>query len=170
MPRGVVDVEGVFRVFSEPVPLLTPAALRKQIAAGDTAPLYMLVGEDDVEKSAVAGEFADLVQHVRLAEMHHYGTRILAGPNWKVAFDGYVDFYHLPVLHKNTFGPDMSPDAMFHPIGAHQRITGPRAVWSKLEETPEEEWEIDDLTGGVWSIFPHGSIAGFDVGVSSEDL
>ncbi len=110
------------------------------------------------------GEFADLVHYLRLSEMHHYGTHILSGPNWKVAFDGYVDFYHLPILHKNTFGPDMSPDAMFHPIGAHQRITGPRASWSRLDETPEEEWEIDDLTGGVWSIFPHGSIAGFDIG------
>ncbi len=109
------------------------------------------------------GEFADLIQYHRLAEMHHYGTRVLAGPNWKVAFDGYVDFYHLPILHKNTFGPDMSPDAMFHPIGPHQRITGPRAIWSRLEERPEEEWDIEDLTGGVWSIFPHGSIAGFDV-------
>lgn len=110
------------------------------------------------------GEFTDLVQHLRLDEMHHYGTRVLAGPNWKVAFDGYVDFYHLPILHKNTFGPDMSPDAMFHPIGPHQRITGPRAIWSQLDETPEAEWQIDDLIGGVWSVFPHGSIAGFDVG------
>ncbi|MEP7115188.1 MAG: aromatic ring-hydroxylating dioxygenase subunit alpha [Ilumatobacteraceae bacterium] len=110
------------------------------------------------------GEFADLIQFHRLSEMHHYGKRILAGPNWKVAFDGYVDFYHLPILHKNTFGPDMSPDAMFHQIGPHQRITGPRAMWSRLEETPEAEWQIDDLIGGVWSVFPHGSIAGFDVG------
>jgi DNA polymerase-3 subunit delta len=44
------------------VPILTPAALRLQIAAGDTAPLYMLVGDDDVEKSAVAGEFAGIVE------------------------------------------------------------------------------------------------------------
>ena len=110
------------------------------------------------------GEFADLIQYHHFADMHHYGTRVLAGPNWKVAFDGYVDFYHLPILHKNTFGPDMSPDAMFHPIGPHQRITGPRAIWSRLEDTPEEDWEMEDLTGGVWSVFPHCSIAGFDVG------
>jgi DNA polymerase-3 subunit delta len=43
------------------VPPATPAALRKQIASGETAPLYALVGEDDVEKSAVAGEFAEMV-------------------------------------------------------------------------------------------------------------
>jgi len=28
----------------------------------------------------------------------------LKGPNWKVAYDGYLDFYHLPYLHRNSFG------------------------------------------------------------------
>ena len=36
--------------------------VRKQIAAGTTAPLYMLVGADDIEKAAVAGEFSGLVE------------------------------------------------------------------------------------------------------------
>ncbi|NOT26301.1 MAG: DNA polymerase III subunit delta [Acidobacteria bacterium] len=44
------------------MPQLTPSALRTQIAAGETTPLYLLIGQDDVEKSAVAGEFADLVE------------------------------------------------------------------------------------------------------------
>ena len=44
------------------MPQLTPSALRKQIAAGETGPLYVLIGQDDVEKSAVAGEFADVVE------------------------------------------------------------------------------------------------------------
>ena len=44
------------------MPQLTPAALRKQIATGETDPLYMLVGEDDAEKAAVAAEFADMVE------------------------------------------------------------------------------------------------------------
>jgi DNA polymerase-3 subunit delta len=43
------------------VPLITTAALRQQIASGDTGPLYALVGADEAEKSAVAGEFADIV-------------------------------------------------------------------------------------------------------------
>ena len=40
---------------------LSPAALRKQIASGDTGPLYVLVGDDDAEKSSVAAEFAETV-------------------------------------------------------------------------------------------------------------
>src|SRR5438093_13344993 len=43
------------------MPALNRPALRKQIAAGETGPLYLLIGEDDVEKSAVASEFAEMV-------------------------------------------------------------------------------------------------------------
>ena len=43
------------------MPPLSPAGLRKQIAAGETAPLYVLVGADDIEKSAVATEFTEMV-------------------------------------------------------------------------------------------------------------
>jgi DNA polymerase-3 subunit delta len=43
------------------LPVLSAAALRKQIASGDTAPLYLLVGADDVEKSAMAAELAEMV-------------------------------------------------------------------------------------------------------------
>jgi len=37
------------------------AAVRAQIASGAVDPVYLIVGEDDVEKSALASEFADLV-------------------------------------------------------------------------------------------------------------
>jgi len=41
---------------------LSPAAVLKQIAAGTPDPLYLLQGEDEVEKSALASAFADLVE------------------------------------------------------------------------------------------------------------
>jgi DNA polymerase III delta subunit len=40
----------------------TTAAVRTQIAAGAPDPVYLLVGEDEVEKSALAAEFGDLVE------------------------------------------------------------------------------------------------------------
>ena len=107
--------------------------------------------------------YDEMLEFCDFASMNHFGTRILAGPNWKISFDGYVDFYHLPILHKNTFGPDMSPDALFHRVGPHQRVTGPRGNWAKLEGRPTSEWPESVLTGGVWSVFPHGSIAGFEI-------
>ena len=44
------------------MPTLTISAVRQQIASGEVDPIYLLQGEDDVEKSALATEFADLVE------------------------------------------------------------------------------------------------------------
>jgi DNA polymerase-3 subunit delta len=44
------------------MPALSPAALRAQLAAGDAGPLYLLIGADDVERTAVAQEFLSLVE------------------------------------------------------------------------------------------------------------
>jgi DNA polymerase-3 subunit delta len=44
------------------LPTLTAGAVRKQIAAGATDPVYLLAGDDDIEKSALAAEFSDLVE------------------------------------------------------------------------------------------------------------
>ena len=63
------------------MPPLTPTALRTQIAAGETAPLYALVGEDDVEKSAVAGDFASMVDE----GLHAFNVDRLYGGEMKVA-------------------------------------------------------------------------------------
>src|SRR6267378_8179282 len=62
------------------MPPLTPAALRKQIASGDTARLYVLVGADDTEKSAVASDFAEMVDEgLRAFNVDHlYGGEMKA--------------------------------------------------------------------------------------------
>ena len=43
------------------MPSATVAAVRKQIQSGATDPVYLLQGDDDVEKSALAHEFEELV-------------------------------------------------------------------------------------------------------------
>ena len=43
------------------MPPIATSALRKQLASGQTGPLYALVGGDDVEKSEVAMEFTEIV-------------------------------------------------------------------------------------------------------------
>ena len=44
------------------MPSLTPAAVHTQIQSGTPDPIYLLQGEDDVEKSALAAEFVGLVE------------------------------------------------------------------------------------------------------------
>lgn len=49
--------------------------------------------------------YGDMLQHLGLDDCTFVGHQSVDGPNWKLAYDGYLDFYHLPILHKNTFGP-----------------------------------------------------------------
>jgi nitrite reductase/ring-hydroxylating ferredoxin subunit len=92
---------------------------------------------------------------------HFFSSRIVEGPNWKIAYDGYMDFYHLPILHRDSFGPNMFSQALYHAWGPHQRVSAPSAA---LGDKPETEWSDAALLAGVWTIFPHVSIAGFDGG------
>ncbi len=108
--------------------------------------------------------YDEFLTHHGFAQCTFVGSQRVEGPNWKVAYDGYLDFYHLPILHKNTFGPDFPNKAIYDAWGPHQRVSGPDPRMLALDNIPEEDWSDDLLTAGVWTIFPHTSIAGFKVG------
>lgn len=84
----------------------------------------------------------------------------IVGPNWKVAYDGYLDFYHLPFLHRETFGSSISNKAIYSNWGPHQRVQRPDPGLLELKGQPEDEWSLTRLDAGVWTIFPHISFAG----------
>ena len=44
------------------MPTATPAAVRKQVAAGAPDPVYLIVGEDDAEMSQLTGELSSVVE------------------------------------------------------------------------------------------------------------
>ena len=95
-----------------------------------------------------------------LESWHLFEKRTIAGPNWKIAYDGYLDLYHLPVLHKNTIGGEASNQANYYPWGPHQRVISP-SRYDGLKGLSEDEWPMPVLMNGVWTIFPHISIASF---------
>ncbi len=102
---------------------------------------------------------------------HLFSTRELTGPNWKTAYDGYLDFYHLPVLHKDTFGADFYNRANFFEFGPHQRLSTPSKYAIKVSSDDDQQLDLTELSDddlpyealvqGVWTIFPHISIASF---------
>jgi phenylpropionate dioxygenase-like ring-hydroxylating dioxygenase large terminal subunit len=108
--------------------------------------------------------YDELLAHFGFESWHHFDSQIVPGPNWKIAYDGYMDLYHLPILHKDTFGADFPNKALYYKWGPHQRVSGPDASLSAYENLPEAEWPTEHLISGVWTIFPHVSIAGFDSG------
>ena len=95
---------------------------------------------------------------------HYHSTQRVAGPNWKVAYDGYLDYYHLPILHRETFGTEIGNKANYYSWGPHTHMGRPDETWAEFEDAPEEDWPIERLLTGVWTIFPHISIASFDGG------
>lgn len=108
--------------------------------------------------------YDDLLAHFGFETWRLHDSRVIPGPNWKIAYDGYLDFYHLPVLHKNTFGGAMFNRALYYAWGPHQRVLAPSEELLKFEDSPETDWELEAMLGGVWTIFPHVSIASFDRG------
>ena len=107
--------------------------------------------------------YDEMLAHLDLENCNFVGSQSVDGPNWKVAYDGYLDFYHLPILHKNSFGPDYANKAIYDAWGPHQRVSSPDHRMMVLDDKPEEDWPDEILTNGVWTIFPHVSIAGFAV-------
>ena len=108
--------------------------------------------------------YGEMLEHLDLESCTLVGRQQVAGPNWKLAYDGYLDFYHLPILHKNTFGGEYNNKTINDAWGPHQRNVQPDQRVLALEAMPEDEWPMTKLTGGVWTIFPHVSIAGFEAG------
>ena len=62
------------------MPHVAPSVIRQQIAAGETPPIVVLVGADEVEKSAMVGEFADMVEEglgaFNVERLHGGETRV----------------------------------------------------------------------------------------------
>ena len=108
--------------------------------------------------------YDELLEHFGFDKWHHFASQVVEGPNWKIAYDGYLDLYHLPILHKDTFGPDFPNQAIYYSWGPHQRVAGPMKGMAEMLGESEEKWPTEQLTAGVWTIFPHVSIAGFDGG------
>ena len=114
-----------------------------------------------------------MLAHFKFEDWYIFDTRTLKGPNWKVAYDGYLDLYHLPVLHHETFGTEISNKAMFYAWGPHQRVISPARLSSQddfegtgmdYNKLPIKEIPTEVLMTGVWTIFPHVSIASFNGG------
>ncbi|HEY7170023.1 MAG TPA: DNA polymerase III subunit delta [Vicinamibacterales bacterium] len=74
------------------MPLVAASAVRKQIASGSPEPVYLLQGEDDLEKVALAHEFESLVEEELRAfnvERIHAGD-VTSGDRLASAVDGLI--------------------------------------------------------------------------------
>lgn len=117
-----------------------------------------------IDIDAHLGDYATLLDHFDFGSWNVLHQQEIPGPNWKLAYDGYLDFYHLPFLHRDTFGSDYPSRPIYDSWGPHQRMTAPYESLQKWADVPDDDVELSEIDGGVWTIFPHVSIAGFPVG------
>jgi len=123
------------------------------------------------DPAAILSGIDDLIVGFGLAHWTLVESRILPGPNWKLAFDAHLEFYHVPVLHRETFGPDRSNRAFYFAQGPHQRVIAPQgrpgaAVPDNLYalgRLPAPDEPLDPLLMGEWILFPGTSINTFYV-------
>jgi hypothetical protein len=117
------------------------------------------------------GVFGSMLERFGFEHWHIVAQRSLVGANWKLAFDAHLEFYHLPVLHRATFGSDTSAKALYYHWGPHQRLVPPgrRAIRvAPVEgdlfgqtEWPESDWTDEATMLGEWIIYPNISINTF---------
>jgi phenylpropionate dioxygenase-like ring-hydroxylating dioxygenase large terminal subunit len=127
--------------------------------------------ESKADINAFLGDFGPLLEEFGFETWHVLGRSSYKGANWKLAFDAHLDFYHLPVLHRNTFGADVSPQAFYYHYGPHMRLARPgkrggpatptRADLFAQMEGPESGWTNEAMLLGEWILFPNVSFNSF---------
>jgi len=121
------------------------------------------------DPAAMLGGIDHLISAFGLESWHLVQSRTLHGPNWKLAFDAHLEFYHVPVLHRETFGPERSNRAFYFAQGPHQRVIAPQGRPGTvapddlyaLGRLPAADEPVDPLLMGEWILFPGTSINTF---------
>ena len=126
------------------MPALSPTALRAQLAAGQVGPLYLLIGADAVERSAVAGEFASLVEE----ELQAFNLERLHGAD--TAADAVIDA-------ANVF-PMLAPRRIVIVVEAERMLTPKRESREAEEQAARLEKFIDDPSPSAVVVFECGAL------------
>ena len=114
-----------------------------------------------IDVDAWLGEARPHLERLELDRCVHFTTKTLAGPNWKVTLDGYLEGYHFATLHPQTvFLTNHSNRATFDPLGPHLRNVFALKTLDDEVAKPREEWDPAATLGLVYWLFPGVSIAG----------
>jgi len=106
------------------------------------------------------GRMLDDFEAADLANWTFFGSRVIEGANWKIAFDGYLEGYHFATLHPKSIAT-RTPSNVTHyeAFGPHLRIGFPQMGIAALREVPREDWGRRENSGFdfVRILFPNVS-------------
>ena len=107
------------------------------------------------------GAFAPELASLDLGDWTLHAHHAVPGPNWRLAFEGYLEGYHSDVLHSRTVGAQLIPNvAAIDYFGRHQRICFalPHLPEAFGRDAPAAELGAAIVPNHI--IFPNFSLAG----------
>jgi nitrite reductase/ring-hydroxylating ferredoxin subunit len=134
-----------------------------RLPAGERAGIVFVsldpAAEHDLD--AWLGDLQPLLEGLRFADCHHYASRELTSPNWKVTLDGYLETYHFASLHPKTVFETNFSNMMAHDTwGPHQRLASALRPIADAVDLPPDQRDPGDLVGAIYWLFPGLAIAG----------
>lgn len=118
------------------MPTLSPAAVRRQIAAGTPGSLYLIVGDDDAAMSNLAGEFTTLVEE----ELRAFNVERLYASDKAVTGGAIAEAARLlPMMARYRVVVVLRAEKLFKP----KRRGKADEVPEDLDEAPGSEAELD---------------------------
>jgi phenylpropionate dioxygenase-like ring-hydroxylating dioxygenase large terminal subunit len=115
----------------------------------------------DLDLDGWLGGITPFLESLELDRGHHYSTRELEGPNWKIVIDGYLEGYHFASLHRETvFKTNLSNLTAFDTWGPHQRGAHALRPIAEAATQTRDEWEPANCVGAIYWLFPGLAISG----------
>jgi DNA polymerase-3 subunit delta len=127
------------------MPISTPTAVRKQIESGSVGPLYLLQGDDDIEKSALGHEFEALVDEGLRAfnvERIHAGD-VTSGDRLVAVVSALVAAAHtLPMMSPRRLVIVLQADGLLMPKRESEAATRALDALEALFKEPDAQTTI----------------------------
>ena len=134
------------------MPTLTVAAVRTQIDAAAPDPVYLIVGDDEIEKSALAGDFAELVDEGLRAfnvERIHAGDWT-SGDKLSDGIGGLIAAARtLPMMAPRRIVVVLQAEAIVAPKRESDAGTRALEAFEELLKAPERETTLVLVAGSV---------------------
>ncbi|MFC4295179.1 aromatic ring-hydroxylating dioxygenase subunit alpha [Novosphingobium tardum] len=134
--------------------------------------IWVILNEHSkLDVSAFLQGYDDMLEGFGFENWRMISRRVLNGPNWKLCFDAHLEFYHIPVLHKDSFG-SIDPRTLYYNYGPHQRLARPSEGRNgpdnvdifQMRDRASEDLPDESLMFGEWIMFPNVSINTFYAG------
>jgi len=127
------------------MPLTSPAAVRKQIESGSVGPLYLLQGEDDIEKSALGHEFETIVDEgLRAFNVERiHASDVTSGDRLIAVVSSLVAAAHtLPMMSPRRLVVVLQADAILVPKRESEAATRALDALEMLFKEPDAQTTI----------------------------